>query len=150
MTGKDRSDRSACCSRRRLLEAVGAASVFAVSGGSRGRAQESVGSRSDQTDGTPSNESSTGSGGSDVARPTAIFQGNLVLEGFHNDRSFLFTVEVGGDGVEELRMVPVQIRDETVRRGSEAASWARSRMRRRSRAFGTELGTEGNELVPAL
>ena len=74
-----------------------------------------------------------------------------VLEGFHNDRSFLFTVEVGGDGMEELRMFPVQIRDETVRRGSETAgAWARSRMRRRSRAFGTELRSDGNELVVAL
>ncbi|WP_254769473.1 CapA family protein [Salinilacihabitans rarus] len=78
-----------------------------------------------------------------------------VDETLRNDRSFLFELVVGADGLEELRLHPVVIDDLAVGpAGPEAAAWARETMRERSAPFGTadafERAEDGNGLVLPL
>ena len=64
-----------------------------------------------------------------------------------NDRSFLFEVIIE-DGIEELRLLPVEIDDYSVHEtGPEVAEWCRTRMRDLSRPFGTTFERAGEELV---
>jgi len=69
-----------------------------------------------------------------------------------NDRSFLFELELAGDGrPTSLRLVPTAIRGCQVRRATgTAARWCRTRMRSRSAPFGTAFETVGSELVLRL
>ena len=64
-----------------------------------------------------------------------------------NDRSFLFEVGIE-DGIEELRLLPVEIYDYSVHEaGPEVAEWCRERMCGLSRPFGTEFERAGEGLV---
>ena len=62
-----------------------------------------------------------------------------VDDDLRNDRSFLFEVTVGDDGIlRELRLRPTGIDDCAVHRaGGAVAAWCRERMRERSAPFGT-------------
>ncbi|WP_290815456.1 CapA family protein [Halovivax sp.] len=68
-----------------------------------------------------------------------------------NDRSFLFELAVGVDGVPgELRLHPVEIDDCRVREADgDVAEWCRDRMRGLSSEFGTEFERDGEGLVLA-
>ena len=69
----------------------------------------------------------------------------------HNDRSFLFELDVTDGTVERLRLVPVEIEWEAVTRADEdAARWLRRQVRRLSAAFGTTFGREDDGLVVTL
>lgn len=70
----------------------------------------------------------------------------------HNDRSFLFEVGVGSAGtIEELRLVPVEIENCTVRTAPpDIADWTRNRMRERSAGFDTTFERDGDHLVVSL
>ncbi|MFD1563317.1 CapA family protein [Haloarchaeobius amylolyticus] len=69
-----------------------------------------------------------------------------------NDRSFLFVLSVTPDGDPlELRLHPTEIEDCAVdEASSEAAEWARERMRNLSAPFGTEFDRDGDALVLSL
>jgi poly-gamma-glutamate synthesis protein (capsule biosynthesis protein) len=71
-------------------------------------------------------------------------------EGLHNKRSALFELIVSEESLEELRLVPVEIEDETATMADEAATaWARDAIRERSEPFGTSVErTDGGLSVP--
>ena len=65
-----------------------------------------------------------------------------------NDRSFLFNCRIEGGTITELRLLPTEIVDCSVRIASEdAADWSRARMRELSEQFGTTFEREDRELV---
>ncbi len=71
----------------------------------------------------------------------------LYKEGFHNKRSAVFDLAVRDGRLDALRVVPVEIRNETatLARG-KAAAWVRSALRERSRPFGTTVERAGRGL----
>ncbi|WP_312911615.1 CapA family protein [Natronosalvus caseinilyticus] len=69
----------------------------------------------------------------------------------HNDRSFLFELEVDDGRLTELRLRPTEIDDCTVHTASpDAAEWSRERMRSLSSEYGTTFKREGADLVLSL
>jgi poly-gamma-glutamate capsule biosynthesis protein CapA/YwtB (metallophosphatase superfamily) len=75
----------------------------------------------------------------------------IVKDGLHNDWSFLFEVEIEDGIPTALRLVPVEIDDETVNHpGEEAATWLRARMRTLSKPFGTRFERTGDGLALTL
>lgn len=71
-----------------------------------------------------------------------------VDEELRNDRSFLFKISVDGGELSQLRLLPTEIHDFSVREAEgHVAEWSRSRMRRLSDPFGTRFSQEGKELV---
>ncbi|QLH84077.1 CapA family protein [Halosimplex pelagicum] len=71
----------------------------------------------------------------------------VVKEGLHNDRSVRVELAVEDGRLDRLRVVPVEIADERVRRAPpEVAAWVRERVRARSAAFGTTVEREGRGL----
>lgn len=89
-------------------------------------------------------------------RPIVYDAGDFVddyspKEGFRNKRSALFELAVADGQLEELRLVPVEIEDETVALAEgEAAAWVRETMRERSEEFGTNVERAGGGLSVAL
>lgn len=74
-----------------------------------------------------------------------------VKPGLHNDRSFLFELAVSNNTMQSLRLVPIEITDQTVHHADpEAATWLRSRMRSLSKPYGTTFRRDGNDLVVPL
>ncbi|WP_267643669.1 CapA family protein [Haloarchaeobius amylolyticus] len=71
-----------------------------------------------------------------------------VDSGLHNDRSFLFVVEVRAGSITGLRLVPTEIDEFAVNHAPDGvANWSRERMRTLSRRFGTEFRRDGEDLV---
>ncbi len=71
----------------------------------------------------------------------------VIKDDLHNDRSFLFELHVVDDQLHSLRLVPVEIEDETVTRADEsAATWLRDRMQSLCDAFGTRVVRAGDGL----
>jgi poly-gamma-glutamate synthesis protein (capsule biosynthesis protein) len=69
----------------------------------------------------------------------------------HNDRSVLFELEVTDGRLDALRLVPIEIRQETAHRARPgAARWLRDRMRTLSDPFGTTFARDGDGLQLAL
>ena len=69
----------------------------------------------------------------------------------HNDRSFLFELDLVDGRFDALRLVPVEIEDLAVElAGTEAAAWLRERMRTLSEPFGTTFDRDGESLVLPL
>jgi poly-gamma-glutamate capsule biosynthesis protein CapA/YwtB (metallophosphatase superfamily) len=65
----------------------------------------------------------------------------------HNDRSFLFELEITDGRLDALRLVPIEIRRESAHRARpEAARWLRDRMRTLSEPFGTTFDRDGDGL----
>jgi poly-gamma-glutamate capsule biosynthesis protein CapA/YwtB (metallophosphatase superfamily) len=64
----------------------------------------------------------------------------------HNDRSFLFVLDVADGRLQAVRLVPIRIEDEAVRpAGEDAAAWLREAMRRRCEPFDTPVRRNGSE-----
>ena len=92
-----------------------------------------------------------------VIRGVEVYRGRPILydtgdfvndysprEGYYNDRSFLFELLVD-DGLETLRLVPSEIRDETVHLADEVArSWLHDEMRSLSGEFETAIEDVGD------
>ena len=75
------------------------------------------------------------------------------VDDLRNDRGFLFEATVEGDGIDRLRLRPVEIRGCTVHEAPPGvADWCRERMRERSAPFGTseEFDREEESLVLPL
>jgi poly-gamma-glutamate synthesis protein (capsule biosynthesis protein) len=71
----------------------------------------------------------------------------LFKKGLHNKRSFLFELAVSGGTPDALRLVPVQIYDESVHpAGGSEAAWLRERLRTLSSRFGTTVERAGDGL----
>jgi poly-gamma-glutamate synthesis protein (capsule biosynthesis protein) len=89
-------------------------------------------------------------------RPIVYDAGDFVDDyvhktGFHNKRSALFELVVTDGRLEALRLVPIEIRDETATlAGDPAAAWVRETMRARSTAFGTTIERAGDGLAIPL
>lgn len=65
----------------------------------------------------------------------------------HNERSFLFELEMSNGGFDGLRLVPVEIANSAVdRAAADAAVWLRERMRSLSEPFGTDFERSGDGL----
>jgi poly-gamma-glutamate synthesis protein (capsule biosynthesis protein) len=61
-------------------------------------------------------------------------------DGLHNKRSALFELVVSDRSLEELRLVPIEIEDETATMADEAAAaWVRETIQERSKPFGTTV-----------
>ena len=91
--------------------------------------------------------------GTPICYDTGDFVDDYVVDrDLRNDRSFLFELSVTTDGVPtELRLVPIEIQDCTVREASRPAlEWSHGRMRTLSQEFGTTFEREGDELVCPL
>lgn len=70
-----------------------------------------------------------------------------IKAGLHNDRSFLFELEVREGRLSALRLRPIEITNErVVEAGRETAAWLRTTMRERSAAFDTTVRREGEGL----
>ncbi len=68
----------------------------------------------------------------------------VVKEDLHNDRSFLFVLEVADGSLRALDLVPIEIDDAAVHPADpEAAGWLRERMRTLSAPFGTTVRDAG-------
>lgn len=88
--------------------------------------------------------------GAPICYDCGDFVDDYAVDGeLRNDRSFLFELDVTADGtIEELRLVPTEIRDCAVHPASKrAASWSRERMRELSEPFGTGFERDGAHLV---
>jgi len=85
-------------------------------------------------------------------RPIVYDAGDLVDDyvvkpELRNDRSALFELPVVDGDLAGVRVVPTEIRDETVHRARPpAAAWLRERLRARSRGFDTEYRRAGEDL----
>jgi len=85
-------------------------------------------------------------------RPILYDGGDLVDDyvikpDLRNDRSALFELPVVDGDLAGVRIVPTEIRDETVHRARPtAAAWLRERLRERSRGFDTEYRRAGDGL----
>ena len=83
-------------------------------------------------------------------RPIVYDAGDFVddyvhKEGFHNKRSALFELAVTDGRLDELRLVPSEIEDETVTLADDdAAAWVREAIRERSKPFGTVVERVGD------
>jgi len=70
-----------------------------------------------------------------------------VKEGLHNDRSFLFELEIHAGELSGLRLWPIEINNErVVKAGRETAAWLSATMRDRSAAFDTTVQRAGDNL----
>ncbi|WP_435320560.1 CapA family protein [Haloarchaeobius sp. TZWSO28] len=68
--------------------------------------------------------------------------------GLHNDRGFLFVVEVDAGEITGLRLVPTQIGEFAVNHApTRVANWSRDRMQTLSSRFGTDFRRDGEDLV---
>ncbi len=75
----------------------------------------------------------------------------VVKEGLHNDRSARVELAVEDGRLDRLRVAPVEIVDERVRRASgDVAAWVRERVRTLSAEFGTTVKREGRGLSVPL
>jgi poly-gamma-glutamate capsule biosynthesis protein CapA/YwtB (metallophosphatase superfamily) len=71
--------------------------------------------------------------------------------GFHNERSTLFEMVLADGRLGELRVVPIEIEDETATLADdEAAAWVRETIRERSAPFGTTVKRAGDDLAIPL
>jgi poly-gamma-glutamate capsule biosynthesis protein CapA/YwtB (metallophosphatase superfamily) len=72
-------------------------------------------------------------------------------EGYHNKRRALFELVVTDGSLDELRLTPIEIEDETATlAGEEATAWVQETMRARSDPFGTSVDRTGDGVVISL
>lgn len=90
--------------------------------------------------------------GRPILHDTGDFIDDYAVKGDrHNDRCFLFQLELANARMQRLRLVPIEITNTTVTHAGEtAASWLRARMRTLSEPFSTTFQRVGNGLVTTI